>query len=81
MNLAIKKIELIEWLAGVQDEKIIKKIEAFKKSSARNLYDLQMPKSKTDLQAKINRSIEDIRLGQTHKQKDVESFFRTKFTK
>ena len=35
MNIALKKIELIEWLSRLQDEKLIKRIEALRQGSAK----------------------------------------------
>ncbi len=81
MDLAIKKIELIEWLARIQDEKIISEIEALKKGTVKIAYDLRMPRTAHDLQAKIDRSEEDIKEGRTYQQDEVASYFKTKFTK
>jgi len=81
MNIALKKIELIEWLARIQDEKTIREIEALKKGAAKMAYESRMPKTISDLQAKIDRSEEDIKAGRVYNQDEVESFFKTKFRK
>lgn len=81
MDLAVKKIELIEWLARIQDEKIIREIEALKESAAKIAYELRMTKNMNDLQAKIDRSKEDIKSNRIYKHEEVESFFKTKFKK
>jgi hypothetical protein len=45
MDIAVKKVELIEWLARLQDEKLIQRIETLKKSSIKELYEKRMPKT------------------------------------
>lgn len=81
MNIALKKIELIEWLARVQDEKLIQRIEALRKGSVSEAYESRIPKSMEDLQEKLNRSEEDIKAGRVHTQEEVKSYFKNKFEK
>jgi hypothetical protein len=79
MDIALKKIELIEWLARLKDEKLIERVEALKNSSAKEAYEARMPKTMGDLQEKLNRSCEDISAGRLHSQEEVENFFQAKF--
>ena len=79
MDIAVKKIELIEWLAGLQDESLIQKIEVLRKSSIRDIYEQRMPKTMEGLQEKLDRSEQDIKEGKVHSQEEIESFFKTKF--
>ena len=39
MNIAVKKIELIEWISKVQDEKLIKKMEVLRKEAEADWWD------------------------------------------
>jgi hypothetical protein len=79
MDIALKKIELIEWLSRVQDEQLIQRIEALRKGSAKDAYELRTPKSSAELQEKLDRSERDIKEGRIHSHEAVESFFKTKF--
>ncbi len=81
MDLALKKIELIEWLSRLQDEKLIQRIKALKKGSAEDAYKIRMPKTMNDLQEKLDRSEEDIKSGRIHSHEEVKDFFDKKFEK
>lgn len=77
MDLAVKKIELINWLTK-QDEAMIKKIDILRKSSIESLYSGRMSES---LETKLKRAEMDIKDGRTHIQDEVESYFESKFRK
>jgi hypothetical protein len=79
MDIAVKKIELIEWLARLQDEKLIQRIETLKKGLIKELYEQRMPKSVEELETKLNRSEEAISAGRVHSQEEVESYFKARF--
>lgn len=81
MDIALKKVELIEWLARLQDEKLIQRIEDLRKGSAKDAYESRMPKTMEELQEKLDRSEQDFKAGRIHTQKEVEAFFKTKFGK
>ena len=81
MDIAVKKIELIEWLARLQDESLIQKIEVLRKGSIKDIYEQRMPKTMEDLQEKLVHSEQDIKAGNVHSQEEVESFFRARFAK
>jgi hypothetical protein len=81
MNIALKKIELIEWLARVQDEKLLQRIEALRKGSVNEAYESRTPKSMEDLQEKLSRSEDDIKAGRVHTQEEVKSYFKSRFEK
>jgi hypothetical protein len=78
MDIAVKKVELIEWLAGLQDEKLIQRIETLKKGSIKELYEQRMPKSMPELEAKLVRSEKNIKEGKVHSHKEVESIFKSR---
>ncbi|CAN5387211.1 hypothetical protein BH09BAC3_BH09BAC3_14440 [soil metagenome] len=80
MDIAVKKIELIEWLARLQDESLIQKIEVLRKGSVKDTYEQRIPKTMEDLQAKLDRSEQDIQAGKVHSQEEVESFFKSKLS-
>lgn len=77
MNIAVKKVELIEWLARLQDEKLIQRIETLRKGSIIELYEQRMPKTLEEL--KLDRSERDISEGKVHTQEEVESYFNARF--
>ena len=81
MDIALKKIELIKWLARLQDESLIQKIEVLRKGSVKDIYEKRMPETTNDLEAKLDRSEQDIKTGKVHSQEEVETFFKTKFGK
>ena len=54
MDIARKKIELIEWLKRLQDEKLIQRIEAIRKGSPQEVYESRIPKTRSDLQDKLD---------------------------
>ncbi len=37
MDIAVKKVELIEWLVRLQDESIIQRVEDLRKDSIKNV--------------------------------------------
>ena len=79
MDIAVKKIELIDWLIRVKDEKLIQRIEALREDSARENYEARMPKTMDELEIKLKLSRQDIEAGCVHSQKEVEDFFKAKF--
>jgi hypothetical protein len=79
MDIAVKKIELIEWLIRLQDEKLIQRIEQLRKGMAKEAYGTRMPSTMEELERKLERSGQDIEAGRVHTQDNVEKFFKTKF--
>lgn len=79
MNIALRKVELIEWLARLQDEKLIQQVEALRKGSAKEVYDARMPSTLEELERKLEKSQQDIDSGRVHMQERVEEFFKSKF--
>jgi hypothetical protein len=75
MNLAVKKIELINWLTK-QDETMINKIDTLRKSSIETIYSSRMSEN---LESRLKRSESDVHAGRTHSQDEVESYFKGKF--
>ncbi len=74
MELAVKKIELINWLTR-QDEAMVQKIDALRKSSMEPAYLARMGEK---LESKLNRSEADIKNGRNQSQEEVETYFKSK---
>ena len=69
MDIAVKKIELIEWLTKVQDKSVIKKVESLKNQS----YEARLkPMSSKVYKAMLEKSEEDYKQGRVTSQKDLE---------
>ena len=79
MDIAVKKVELIEWLVRLRDEKLIRRIEILKKGSIKEAYDQRTPRTMEQLQAKLDQSEEDISSGKVHSQQEVEDYFKARF--
>lgn len=79
MDIAVKKVELIEWLARLQDEKLIQRIESLRKGSVKELYEQRMPTTMEELEAKLVRAEMDVSEGKVHSQEEVESYFNARF--
>jgi hypothetical protein len=81
MNIAVKKMELIEWLVRLQDEKLIQRIESLKNDSRKDVFEKRTPKTIEELQSKLKQSESDIISGRIHAQEEVENYFKAKFGK
>jgi len=74
MDLALRKIELIDWLKN-QDKKIIDQIDEIRKSELRKAYSDRMNE---DVRSKLERSNLDLNQGKTKSQKEVEALFKNR---
>jgi hypothetical protein len=73
MDLAVKKIELIEWLTKVQDKTMIKKVENLKNQSIKSSYEAKLkPMSSKAYKAMLEKSEEDYKQGRIISQKTLE---------
>jgi len=54
MNLAVKKIELIEWLSKVQDENLIKKVEGVRREAEADWWDALTAEQQEDIEAGVS---------------------------
>ncbi len=81
MDIAVKKMELIEWLVRLQDEKLIQRIEILKKGSVKEAYEQRAPRTDEELQTKLDQSEKDISSGRVHSQQEVEDYFKNRFSK
>jgi predicted RecB family endonuclease len=81
MNIAGKKMELIEWLVRLQDENLIQRIENLKNDARKDIFEKRIPKTIEELQSKLEQSENDIFSGRIHSQEEVENYFKAKFGK
>ena len=72
MNLAVKKIELIEWLSRVQDENLIKKVEGLRKEAEADWWDALTKEQQEDIEAGVT----DLEEGRKKDLKKVLSKYR-----
>jgi hypothetical protein len=72
MDIAVKKIELIEWLSRLQDEKLIKKVEGLRKESEADWWNSLTADQQEDIEA----GIADLETGRKKDFKKVLSKYR-----
>ena len=72
MDLAVKKIELIEWLTRLQDEKLIKKVESLRKEAEADWWDTLTAEHQEDIEA----GVADLEAGRKKDFKKVLSKYR-----
>jgi len=73
MNIAVKKIELIEWLTRLQDEKLIKKVEGLRKEAESDWWDTLTVEQREDIEA----GLVDLEAGRKKEFKKVLSKYRS----
>ncbi len=73
MNIAVKKIELIEWLSKVQDEKLIKKVEGLRMEAEADWWDRLTAEQQEDIEA----GVADLEEGRKKDFKKVLSKYRS----
>jgi hypothetical protein len=72
MSIAVKKIELIEWLTRLQDEKSIKKVEGLRKELEADWWSTLTAEQREDIEA----GIADLEAGRKKDFKKVLSKYR-----
>ena len=72
MSLQLRKLHLIEYLLGVQDEKLFDKIESTIQASIQNIKPDDIIFTKTDLINRAEFSNNQIKKGHTLSQEDLE---------
>ncbi len=72
MNIAVKKVELIEWLTRLQDKDLIKKVEGLRKEAEADWWDSLTPEQKEDIEA----GVADLDAGRKKDFKKVVSKYR-----
>jgi hypothetical protein len=73
MNIAVKKVELIEWLVGVQDTSLLEQLDSLKKKSIAAAYESKMkPLSSEEYKSMLDQAEEDFKNGRVTSQEDLE---------
>jgi len=75
MNIQIKKLELIEWIAQMSDTNIISKMDKLRKTYLTITRENVKPMSLEEFYASIDRAEEDIKSGKlcSHQEAEKES--------
>ncbi|MBK7888846.1 MAG: hypothetical protein IPJ86_16620 [Bacteroidetes bacterium] len=72
MSLQLRKLNLIEYLLGVQDEKVFDKIESTIQKSIKNVKPGDVVFTKNDLIERVEFTNKQIKKGHTLTQKELE---------
>lgn len=72
MNLQIKKLELIEWIAQMSDTNIISKMDKIRKTYLLITKGGVKPMSLDEFYASIDKAEEDIKAGKIYSQEEAE---------
>jgi len=73
MDIAVKKVQLIEWLTQLNDKAVLKKVEVLKNQSLKESYEAKLkPLNSKAYKAMLERAELDFRQGKIQTQKDVE---------
>lgn len=81
MDLANKKVELIEWITRLQDEHLIQQVENLRLQSVLEAYQARTPETTDEIVTRLNKSEEAIRKGNVYSQAEIEAYFESKFKK
>ncbi|MBC5835863.1 hypothetical protein G6N05_05640 [Flavobacterium sp. F372] len=71
MNITIEKQNLLQWIQGLTDEKIIERILSIKQNNEVSTYENQL----------IQKGLDDISSGNVSSHEDVKKRFEAKFAK
>lgn len=79
MNIAAKKVEIIEWLVQLQDEQMISEVEKLKNQSIKEMYEARLkPMSANAYKLMLEEAEEDYKKGhvidQSRLEKESESW-------
>ncbi len=73
MDLAAKKVELIEWLTRIEDRSLLEKIEDLKKKAIVESYESRMrPMTSEQYKSLLDKSEEDYKSGRVTSQEDLD---------
>jgi predicted transcriptional regulator len=71
MNISIEKKNIIQWIQGIDDEKIIEKILSFKEKNEVSSFEKQL----------IQKGLNDVESGNVSSHEEVKKRFDAKFAK
>lgn len=73
MNIAVKKVELIEWLAKLEDKTLLEQVDNLKKKAIKETYLAKMkPMTSTKYSAMLDRAEKDLENGKFTSSEDLE---------
>lgn len=73
MNIAVKKVEIIEWLVQLKDEQLLDKVEKLKKQSIKEAYESRLrPMSAKAYKAMLEQAENDFKQGRVISQERLE---------
>ena len=72
MDMQVKKLELIEWIAQISDIKIISKMDKIRRTYLTMPNENIKPMTVKEFYASIERAEEDIKSGRIYTQEEVE---------
>lgn len=72
MDIQVKKLELIEWIAQMSDSKIISKMDKIRRTYLTISKENVKPMTVKEFYASIDRAEEDIKSGRFYTQEEVE---------
>ena len=73
MDISGKKVEIIEWVAALQDKTLLKKIEHLKKEAIKEAYEARLkPMTKAQLKARAIEAMKDIKAGRVTSIEDLQ---------
>ena len=75
MDMQTKKLDLIDWLVNLEDERILDKLSSFKNEETSDWYD-DVPE---EAKASIQRGLEDVRQGKLIPHEKVMENIRKKY--
>ena len=70
-NLALTKVELIEWLTRIEDESLLEKIKDLKEKASSSSSTLK-PMTSEEYRSMLNQAEEDLKNGKVTSQADLE---------
>jgi predicted transcriptional regulator len=79
MDAADRKLSLIKWLSDVEDDALLKRIEALAAESKRDLYRQYLqPQTEADLQRLVQESEADYKAGKTLSHEEVMAKYKNR---
>lgn len=71
MNIQIEKLDLIEWIAKLNDSSIIKELSEFKSKHSQNI-DIELHKEELE---SIERGLKDLKDGKVHSHESARNVY------
>lgn len=73
MNIAVKKVELIEWLVGVEDTSLLEQVDSLKKKAIAAAYESKMkPMTSEEYKSMLDQAEDDLKNRRVTSQEDLE---------